>query len=95
MDDVCRYLVIFNFETGDPQIPYWREIAMVKGSDADIDELEDNISSYCEYVGDDFDDCYSDALEEILDASSLEYTPITWKHSGEIPACDRITIIYI
>lgn len=95
MDDVCRYLVIFNFMTGDHQNPCWSEIAMVKGSDADIDELGDNISSYCEYARDYFDDGYSDALEEILDASSLEYTPITWKHSGEIPACDRITIIYI
>lgn len=91
----CSHLVIFMFETGEPSAPYWRECAMIIGSNADIDELEDSILSYCEQVRDEFDGGYSEALEEILDASGLLYVPISWRHSGGIPACDQITLIYI
>ena len=58
-------LVIFNFETGDSDCPWWQEFALVNRKQFDYAKLEDIITSYfksdaCE--DNDHDECVKDIL---------------------------------
>lgn len=87
-------LVLFNFETGDSSVPLWTETAMVKGTRSDVLELEDSIASYCDAVEYE-DSSYTDIITDVLNASGMEWSPISWNHLGGIPGCDAVISLYI
>lgn len=87
-------LVLFNFETGDSSVPFWTETAMVKGTRKAILELKDSIASYCDAVEYE-DSSYTDIITDVLNASHMEWAPISWNHFGGIPGCDAVISLYI
>lgn len=87
-------LVLFNFETGDSSAPFWTETAMVKGARRDVLELVDSIASYCNAVEYE-DSSYIDIITDVLNASGMEWAPISWNHLGGIPGCDEVISLYI
>ncbi len=87
-------IIVFHFETGDASVPYWTEDVMIKGSAVNVNELEDSIMSYCNNA--DYNDSeYVELLSDVLNASGLEWLPLSWNHYGKIPECDDIVTLFV
>lgn len=87
-------IIVFHFETGDTSVPYWTETAMIKGTAANVREIEDSIMSYCESA--DYDDCdHVELLTDVLNASGLEWMSLSWNNYGRMPECDEIVTLFV
>ena len=85
-----KILVLFNFETGEPDCPYWGVLAVVNANDFDTEALEDCLMSY--FDSDEADDKeFEDVVRDVLGSFGSKYELI----ECAIPNCDFMCTIWI
>jgi len=87
-----KFILQFNFETGDNSCKYYQVYVVVESKDTpDYDTLEDSISSYFESSSCDEDSEYEDNVEDIMNQSGM---PWSFMKNG-VPVSETIFSFWI
>ena len=83
-----KILLMFDFQTGDADCPYWTEFAVVYGEWEDLPKIEKlgvNASRHYSAAGEDAE--YEDVVKDVLRKSGFRWEYVE-NCIGNIPSCD-------